>query len=113
MWEDRELENLVEVVVSLDTTEEARAFLRDLMTEAELKEFARRWKAARMLYRKVPYTTIEKETGLSSATIARVSKWLQEGEGGYRSVLERFSSQADVPGVAAVSDASNDSVPIG
>ena len=100
MWEDKNLESLIKTIVSLQSEEEAQMFLRDLMTEAELKEFGRRWKAACMLHKKIPYTTIEKETGLSSATIARVSKWLQEGSGGYRMMLERCSETTDVAAVA-------------
>ena len=34
---------------------------------------------------------IEKETGLSSTTVARISKWFQEGTGGYSLMLNRIS----------------------
>lgn len=118
MWEDKNLEELVEAIVSLQSGDEAQAFLRDLMTEAELNEFARRWKAARMLHSKIPYTTIEKETGLSSATIARVSKWLQEGSGGYRLMLQRFVDRVDpepqsLHSAVVVSEQSDKNVHIG
>ncbi|MBD3244908.1 MAG: DNA-binding transcriptional regulator, partial [Candidatus Moranbacteria bacterium] len=53
-------------------------------------EFANRWKAARMLYNKEPYKKIEQQTGLSSTTIARVSKWLQKGMRGYRGMIEKM-----------------------
>ncbi|MBD3244924.1 MAG: DNA-binding transcriptional regulator, partial [Candidatus Moranbacteria bacterium] len=53
-------------------------------------EFANRWKAARMLYNKEPYKKIEQQTGLSSTTIARVSKWLQKGMRGYQRVIEKM-----------------------
>ncbi len=81
---------LIDAIVSLDDREEAKAFLRDLMTEAELQEFSRRLQAAAMLSRKVPYTTIAASTGLSTTTIARVSRWLNSGTGGYQKVLSKL-----------------------
>lgn len=42
-----------------------------------------------MLDAKVSYSDIARETWLSSRTIARVSKWLRRGMGGYRLVLDR------------------------
>lgn len=65
----------------------AENFLRDLMTEKEIKEFAKRFKAAEMLTNKISYSIIEKETGLSSTTVARVAKWLKGKNGGYRSII--------------------------
>lgn len=80
---------LLDVVLKLTSTQEARAFFRDLLTEQEIVEFALRWKVVRLLNEGVPYTTIQKETGVSSTTIARISKWLQGGKGGYRTMLGR------------------------
>lgn len=84
-----EEKELFRVILSLSSEEDCENFLRDLLTEAELKEFSNRWKAARMLDEKVPYEKIEKETGMSTTTIARISKWLQKGMGGYRSMLDK------------------------
>ena len=95
MWDDIDSRMLVQAFLALKDEAEAKLFLRDLMTDSELKEFARRWKAARMLNDKVPYAVIEKETGLSSATIARVSKWLQEGSGGYRLLIDRLFAEGN------------------
>lgn len=83
---------LIEAILSLKNVPEAMRFFRDLMTEQELIEFGNRWKAARMLYGKISYSRIEKETGLSSRTIARVAKWLNKGKGGYILVLKRSAS---------------------
>ena len=76
----------------LRTDEECKNFLRDLLTEAELKEFMNRWKVVRMLDEKIPYEEITEKTGMSSTTIARISKWLQKGMGGYRLILKRMKS---------------------
>ncbi|MEI6528581.1 MAG: YerC/YecD family TrpR-related protein [bacterium] len=81
---------LYKAILMLKNIEEMSCFFRDLLTESELVEFGLRWKVAQMLIKKVKYTVIEKETGLSSTTIARVQKWLNNGMGGYRLVIDRM-----------------------
>jgi len=80
---------LYETILQLRSVEECRKFFRDLLTETEIREVAERWRAAQMLAEGVPYITIERETGLSSRTIARVHKWLKQGKGGYAMMLRR------------------------
>jgi len=90
--DNKRIGELIEAVLALKNREEARRFLRDLMTEKELIEFGNRWKAARMLADGVIYTEIENETRLSSTTVARVSKWLNKGMGGYKLMLKRINN---------------------
>ncbi len=66
--------------------------MRDLLTEQEIIEFGKRWQAAQMLAKKVPYSKIVGKTGLSSTTVARVSKWLNKGMDGYKLMLKRLNS---------------------
>lgn len=89
-WNTTKNKNLIQAFLSLETEEEAKNFLRDLMTEKEILEFANRLKAAQMLTQKTPYTAIEKETGLSSATVARVSKWLNGRLSGYKNIISKM-----------------------
>lgn len=93
-WSQPRNKKLLEAVLSLKNVDEAQRFLRDLMTEGEIEEFAKRFQAAEMLVADIPYTTIKKATSLSSTTIARVSKWLQGELGGYRLVIERLHHRA-------------------
>ena len=81
---------LFEAIFLLKNKEEMYRFFRDLLTEREMIEFGQRWKAARMLERGIPYAKIERETGMSSTTIARIQKWLKGGMGGYALVLNRM-----------------------
>lgn len=85
---------LFKVLLALKTEEECKMFLRDLLTENEIKEFANRWLVARMLDKKVNYLEIEKETGMSSTTIARINKWLTKGLGGYRLMIEKLKTMS-------------------
>jgi TrpR-related protein YerC/YecD len=47
------------------------------MTEKEMLEFSRRFEVAKMLDQGISYARIEKKTGMSSTTIARISKALK------------------------------------
>ena len=89
-WNTSVNKALIGAVLSLKNADEARRFLRDLLTENEIEEFARRFQAAMLLAEQRPYSQIERETGLSSTTVARVSKWLYGTEGGYRTVIDRL-----------------------
>ncbi|MBI2613098.1 hypothetical protein HYW59_04845 [Candidatus Kaiserbacteria bacterium] len=89
-WNKSENKALLRALLSLKNADEAGRFLRDLLTKAEIAEFAKRFRAAEMLAKKEPYSAIERETGLSSTTVARVSKWLKGKEGGYRRVIGRL-----------------------
>ena len=86
---DNQMNQLFEAILLLKDLNEARRFFRDLLTQKELQEFANRWRVAQLLNRKVSYTQIERETGMSSTTIARVQKWLTKGMGGYRLILDK------------------------
>jgi TrpR-related protein YerC/YecD len=89
--DNKKISELTDAILALKNRNEAKKFLRDLLTEKELIEFGNRWKTARMLSKNIPYTEIEKETGLSSTTVARVSKWLNNGKNGYKLILNRLS----------------------
>ena len=90
LW-NRKADQLLEVILGLERLPEARRFFRDLMTEDEIRMIVDRWQVARMLHEGRTYREIEAETGLSSRTIARISRWLRGGEGGYRRQLAHHS----------------------
>ena len=91
-WINTNSDALFTAVLKLETLDEARRFFRDLLTEQEIVEFANRWRVARMLSEKKSYIAIEKETGMSSTTIARISKWLNGKLGGYKLAISKSSN---------------------
>lgn len=91
-WNTKKNKQLVEAIMALKNAGEAKRFLRDLMTEKEIKEFANRLEAASLLSCDVQYNAIIENTGLSSTTIARIAKWLNGSLGGYRLILSRLSN---------------------
>ena len=80
---------LITALLSLKSEKELYLFLRDLLSDSELTEISKRWKAARMLENGESYPVIIAQTGLSSTTVARISRWLKQGAGGYRLAIER------------------------
>jgi len=91
-WNTKENKQLIASVLELKNADEAKRFLRDLMTPQEIKEYANRLEAASLLSSDMQYNYITETTGLSSATIARIAKWLNGSLGGYRLILSRLHS---------------------
>lgn len=87
--------NIVTVLSEMDSREDVLNFLKDLMTPKEMKEFSNRFKVAEMLNDKKSYIEIEKQTGMSSTTVARVSKFLNSENKGYKNALSILKSVSD------------------
>lgn len=84
----KEVDDLLRVLAALDDEEVVFALLEDLFTIREIRETSQRLSVARLLSEGKSYAAIEKETGASATTIARVSKCLSYGAGGYAAALE-------------------------
>ncbi|MCL2827016.1 MAG: YerC/YecD family TrpR-related protein [Eggerthellaceae bacterium] len=84
----REVEDLLTVLAGLDDNDDLFNLLEDLFTIREIKETSQRLDVARLLDLGKSYTAIEQATGASATTIARVSKCLSYGAGGYEMALE-------------------------
>ena len=88
-WASPEIRELCEVILRLETMDEAERFLRDLCTLAELEAMAHRWEVAQLVETGLPYHEVSRRTGASTTTVTRVAHWLRHGEGGYRLAIER------------------------
>ena len=84
---------LFDAVLALKTKEECKAFFLDLCTYQELESLGQRLQVARLLCDGKSYTDINRETGASTATICRVSRCLNYGDGGYKTVIDRISGE--------------------
>ncbi len=87
---NQEIADLCNVFAKLDNPQDIRSFLEDLCTIKELQDFAQRLSVARKLDAGELYTSISDLTGASATTIARVSKCLNYGSGGYRHVIDNI-----------------------
>ncbi len=92
-WKDRLTDQLCFALLSLETPEEAYAFLEDVATIGEIKALAQRLEVSRLLSEGYTYPQIAQQTGASTATISRVKKFLEYGADGYKLVLERLKKE--------------------
>ena len=74
---------LYQAILTLRSSDECRAFFRDLCTPAELQALADRWAVVELLRESRPYREIHRLTGVSVTTIGRVARYLVAGNGGY------------------------------
>ncbi|MDR2715832.1 MAG: hypothetical protein LBB46_03695 [Coriobacteriaceae bacterium] len=79
----------------LDDCDDLYRLLEDLFTIREIKETSQRLEVARMLASGRSYIAIEQATGASATTIARVSKCLSHGSGGYERALTALEDNAE------------------
>ena len=84
---------LSEALTNLETPREARDFLEDLCTPAELEAMVDRWRVAQLLDQGLPYREIREMTGVSVTTIGRVARFIEQGTGGYRTLLDRLAAK--------------------
>lgn len=82
------LEQLFELIVSLDNVEDCRALFEDLCTIKELENMAERCYAARSLLEGDTYNQVMAKADISSATLSRVSRCVQYGKG-YSRLLKK------------------------
>ena len=88
-----DVNDLLCVLAALDDEDTVIALLEDLFTIREIRETSQRLAVARMLAAGQSYASIEKATGASATTIARVSKCLSYGTGGYQAALDVLGTQ--------------------
>ena len=91
-WRTPDVEELFNAILNLETIEETERFFRDLCTLNELHDMAQRWAVVRLLEGGMHYAEISRKTGASTATITRIASWLNHGEGGYRTMLDKLDS---------------------
>ena len=82
-------DRMYEAILTLKDLDECKRFFSDLCTVTELLAMEQRFNVASCLDDGMIYTDILSETGASSATISRVNRSLQYGEGGYEIVFGR------------------------
>ena len=86
--ENKQVDELVRLLVDVSDEQAVSEILLDLFTLREIRDLASRLQVAKMLSSSLSYSEIEKQTGVSATTIARVSKCLTQGSGGYAKALE-------------------------
>jgi len=96
-WKTEQLLKLCEALQSFSNTNDLANFLRDLLTEAEMKEFSGRFAVAQALAEGKSQRVVSTETGVSIATVTRVNQWLLRGMGGYKQAITEIGKQFHRP----------------
>lgn len=91
--QNEEIDKLFEAILALETVEDCYRFFDDLCTVNELEAFGQRLEVAKMLFNKKTYQEIERETGISAATISKISKSFAFGPGGYEMIIKRIQNK--------------------
>ncbi len=86
------LQEMYELFAGIDSAEDFKLFLDDLCTYKELEQMAGRIAAARLFMEGKTYTQVIEATNISSATLSRVSRCVQYGEG-YKKVLSKETEE--------------------
>lgn len=90
-WKNKDTDVLCDVLLSLRNRAECYALLEDLCTIREVQDMAQRLAVAKMLDNGVSYTEICRTTGVSTATVSRISRCYSYGAGGYKTVIDRLA----------------------
>lgn len=79
-------------IALLESKQEARNFLFDLLTHTERKMLAKRLQVTIMLIEDDDYQTIKSYVKVGTETIARINNWLNGGAVGLRKIAEKLIS---------------------
>ena len=85
---------LFELIASMQTPEDCRALFEDLCTVKETEQMAQRVEAAKLILEGKTYQQIIAQTDISSATLSRVSRCVQYGNGYRRFLKQNQENQA-------------------
>lgn len=94
-----EMQELFAAIGEIQSRDEAINFFRDLLTPAELAEFANRWQIVKRLTIGESYLTIAGALNVSTTTVTRVAHWLKNGRGGYEAIASRLFDTRKNPDV--------------
>ena len=81
MAQDEKIQQLYELIASIDDPADCRALFEDLCTVKEIGNMAERIFAAKLLLQGRTYNQIMAQSEISSATLSRVSRCVQYGHG--------------------------------
>ena len=82
------IDTLLKLITQVDNIEDCRALFEDLCTAKELENMAERCHAARLLLEGNTYNQVMEQVEISSATLSRVSRCVQYGNG-YAKLLKK------------------------
>ncbi|MBQ8129903.1 MAG: helix-turn-helix domain-containing protein [Clostridia bacterium] len=90
---DAQTDELFRSILSLRSVEECYLYFEDLCTNKEVRDLGQRLTIAKLLREGSSYLQAAEALGVSSATIGRVKRCLDYGNGGYKMILDRMETE--------------------
>lgn len=84
----KRIDTLIQLLTQVQDEKTCRALLEDLCTAKELENMAERCYAAQLLLEGKTYNQVMELSDISSATLSRVSRCVQYGNG-YKNMLKK------------------------
>lgn len=89
--------DLMNAFSKLKTPVEAAYFLEDILTKKEIRNLSVRLRIARLLLAGKTFEEIQAHTKASSATITKVSLWIERGGEGFKNVILKLPAKWAMP----------------
>ncbi|MBO5535425.1 MAG: helix-turn-helix domain-containing protein [Clostridia bacterium] len=90
---DAQTDELFRSILELRTLDECYLYFEDLCTNKEIRDLGQRLEIARLISEGKSYLQAAELLGVSSATIGRVKRCLDYGDGGYQMILDRLKEK--------------------
>lgn len=87
------IDRLFQTILNLETIDECYEYFEDICTIKEVEDMAQRLDTAILLSKGMSYQKITEQVDVSTATIGRVSKCLNYGNGGYKNAIEKLNEK--------------------
>ena len=85
----KDIQAVADLFAGVSDRQAMRRLLDEILTPAELRDLALRWRLVQRLHDDVPQRTIAVELGISLCKITRGSRILKQPRGVIRQILER------------------------
>ena len=89
------IKNFYKAVMSFDSIDDCKDFFDDIFTIQEMQAIAQRFEVACLLSEGKSYVEVNKITSASTATICRVAKCINYGNGGYKKAIEKINGEKE------------------
>lgn len=89
-FRNESFDRLFQTILNLESIDECYEYFEDICTIKEVEDMAQRLDTAILLSEGMSYQKITEQVNVSTATIGRVSKCLNYGNGGYKNAIEKL-----------------------
>ena len=91
-FRNESVDRLFQTFLNLETIEECYDYFEDICTIKEIEDMSQRLDTAVLLSEGLSYQKISEQVNVSTATIGRVGRCLNYGNGGYRQAIDKLKA---------------------